>query len=359
MEQNEANNTEVNFTEYLTEILTENIIDDFSNSTENVTDNNNDESLISGSALTEGFLFFVILALYIIFKLNSFGYNQEQKNNVWYFLYMANNGTLIANGINILNIFDRNSDVLGEILNYGHCAMTSIIFFVGLCILLCKIKYSFSFFEPLFQFDTLCYLFGLIKFMWSLLGLTDPCCRINTITVTVYVDGHTEDNSCCVCIWNTFIYFLKRLSYVYSVIAFIIFFIFYFFIFIIAKLIYLLMINTCLKIKFQEYNENKQNVVNNNLQKLEHISNIQNNCINHPQNPGIISPILNNNIKSNFINNGQIIIPTQNNNLAPVINVQNGNVQIKNNNNSTNNNNFNEEKKLKKIDKRTKQKKSI
>jgi hypothetical protein len=157
---------------------------------------------------------------------------------------MANNGTLIANGINILNIFDSNSDVLGEILNYGPCAMASIIFLVGLCILLCKIKYSFSFFEPLFQFDTLCYLFGLIKFMWSLLGLTDPCCRINTITVTVYVDGHTEDNSCCVCIWNTFIYFLKRLSYVYSVIAFIIFFIFYFFIFIIAKLIYLLMINT-------------------------------------------------------------------------------------------------------------------
>ena len=52
MEQNEANNTEVNFTEYLTEILTENIIDDFSNSTENVTDNNNDESLISGSAIS-------------------------------------------------------------------------------------------------------------------------------------------------------------------------------------------------------------------------------------------------------------------------------------------------------------------
>ena len=130
MEQNETkNNSDDNYTEYLTEIFTENIMEDSTNTTENLTDNNNSE--ISGGALTGGFLFFCILALYIIFKLNSFGYNQEQKNNVWYFLYMANNGTLIANGINILNIFDPNSGVLGEILNYGPCALTCIIFLVG------------------------------------------------------------------------------------------------------------------------------------------------------------------------------------------------------------------------------------
>ena len=142
---------------------------------------------------------------------------------------MANNGTLIANGINILNIFDPNSDVLGEILNYGPCAATCIIFVIGSCILLCRLKCSIDFFESFFQFSTFSYLFNLIRFMWSLLGLTDPCCRINTIIVTTYADGHQEDNSCCVCMWNTFIFLLKRMSFFLSVIAFLIFLIFYFF----------------------------------------------------------------------------------------------------------------------------------
>ena len=80
MEQNETNNNKIdNFTEYLTEIFTENIEEDSSNTTGNLTDNNNN-SEISGGALTGGFFFFAILALYIISKLNSFGYDQEQKN---------------------------------------------------------------------------------------------------------------------------------------------------------------------------------------------------------------------------------------------------------------------------------------
>ena len=361
MEQNETkNNSDDNYTEYLTEIFTENIMEDSTNTTENLTDNNNSE--ISGGALTGGFLFFCILALYIIFKLNSFGYNQEQKNNVWYFLYMANNGTLIANGINILNIFDPNSGVLGEILNYGPCSATCIIFLVGSCILLCKLKCSFAFFESHFEFNTFCYLFGLIKFMWSLLGLTDPCCRINTVTVRVYADGHTEDDSCCVCIWNAFIYFLKRLSFVYSVIAFMIFFIFYFFIFLIAKLIYLLMIATCLKNKYQEYTgQINQNEVNNNANNQEIIPPVENNIL--VQNPSNIPPLQNNYFNRQY---RQVIPPIQNysipvnnnygnlnynnvnyinNNIQnqnPVINLQIGNIQI-NANNLENNDNYEEQ----------------
>ena len=345
MEQNETkNNSDDNYTEYLTEIFTENIMEDSTNTTENLTDNNNSE--ISGGALTGGFLFFCILALYIIFKLNSFGYNQEQKNNVWYFLYMANNGTLIANGINILNIFDPNSGVLGEILNYGPCALTCIIFLVGLCILLCKLKCSFAFFESHFEFNTFCYLFGLIKFMWSLLGLTDPCCRINTVTVRVYADGHTEDDSCCVCIWNAFIYFLKRLSFVYSVIAFMIFYIFYLFIFILAKLIYLLMITTCLKNKYQEYIEqiNQKNAIPENIPQIQNNNNYQNNYNSNDQIiiPMQNIPVNNNNYGNlNYNNNGNFI----NNNIQngnPVFNLQIGNIQI-NSNNLRNMNNNNEQ----------------
>ena len=345
MEQNETNSTDDNFTEYISEVFTENTIEDSSNTTGNLTDNDNN-SEISGGALTGGFLFFCILALYIIFKLNSFGYNQEQKNNVWYFLYMANNGTLIANGINILNIFDPNSGVLGEILNYGPCALTCIIFLVGLCILLCKLKCSFAFFESHFEFNTFCYLFGLIKFMWSLLGLTDPCCRINTVTVRVYADGHTEDDSCCVCIWNAFIYFLKRLSFVYSVIAFMIFYIFYLFIFILAKLIYLLMITTCLKNKYQEYIEqiNQKNAIPENIPQIQNNNNYQNNYNSNDQIiiPMQNIPVNNNNYGNlNYNNNGNCI----NNNIQngnPVFNLQIGNIQI-NSNNLRNMNNNNEQ----------------
>ena len=162
----------------------------------------------------------------------------------------------------------------------GH-VVHHVLFFLLDCVFYCKLKCSFAFFESYFEFNTFCYLFGLIKFMWSLLKLTDPCCRINTVIVTTYADGHTEDNSCCVCLWNAFIYFLKRLSFVYSVIAFMIFYIFYLFIFIIAKLIYLLMITTCLKKKYQEYIEqiNQNRVIPKNLPPMEINNNFQNNII--------------------------------------------------------------------------------
>ena len=88
------------------------------------------------------------------------------------------------------------------------------------------------FFESHFEFNIFCYLFGLIKFMWSLLGLTDPCCRINTVTVRVYADGHTEDDSCFCLYMECFYIFFKKIIFClfcYSFYEFLYFLLVYFY----------------------------------------------------------------------------------------------------------------------------------
>ena len=87
---------------------------------DNITDDKPEEEQDFGAELTAMFFIFLFMAIYILIRLNHFPeYIRERKNDLYVFLYFANNGTLIASGINIFNIFDPNSDILDQILNYG------------------------------------------------------------------------------------------------------------------------------------------------------------------------------------------------------------------------------------------------
>ena len=49
---------------------------------------------------------FCFMAFYIIARLNTFpDYIREKKNDLYTFIYFANNGTLIASGVNIINFY--------------------------------------------------------------------------------------------------------------------------------------------------------------------------------------------------------------------------------------------------------------
>ena len=206
--------------------------------TDNITDNQPKESDF-GAELTAGFIIFLFMAIYILIRLNHFREDiRNRKNDLYVFLYFANNGTLIASGINIFNFFDPNSDVLDQILNYGPLSLTSLIYVIGgLCFIVNLVKNNCDP-EQFFSCSQLCYIAKFPCFVWELIPLADYCCMCTTITTYYYEDGHTESDACCVCLWNLFIKFLKFISYVYSVIAFYIFYVIFIIGWLIAKLIY-------------------------------------------------------------------------------------------------------------------------
>ena len=186
----------------------------------NTTNDKPKEELDLGTELTAGLIIFCLTAIYIISRLNHFPeYIRERKYDLYVFLYFANNGTLIASGINIINIFDPKSDVLYQILNYTPLFFTSLIYIIGgILIIVHKVKSNCNP-EVFFSFDHLCEIAKLPCFIWDLIPLADYCCMCTVITTYHYEDGHTESDACCVCLWNLFIKLLKFISYVYSILS--------------------------------------------------------------------------------------------------------------------------------------------
>jgi hypothetical protein len=225
------------------------------------------------------------MAIYIISRLNQFPeYIRNRKYDLYTFMYFANNGTLIASGINIINIFDPNSDILGQILNYGPLTLTSLIYVIGGLCFIVKLAKNNCNPEQFFSCNHLGYIAKFPCFVWDLIPLADYCCMCTVITTYYYEDGHTESDACCVCLWNLFIKFLKFISYVYSIIAFYIFYVVFIIGWLIAKLIYQIVLS-CRK------NEN----------------NIPQEAINQPVDPNVINPpvipnVINPSVISNVIN---------------------------------------------------------
>ena len=84
----------------------------------NTTNDKHEEELDLGVELTAGLIIFCFMAIYIISRLNKFPKSIIEKKYYFYvFIYFANNGTLIASVINIIIIFNPNSDVIYQILN--------------------------------------------------------------------------------------------------------------------------------------------------------------------------------------------------------------------------------------------------
>ena len=208
------------------------------NVTENITNSEPKEKDL-GRELTACFVMFCFMAFYIIARLNTFpDYIREKKNDLYTFIYFANNETLIASGVNIINLFDPNSGVIDQVFNYGPLFPTSLIYLIGgLCFIVNLVKSNC---DPniFFSCGKLCSIAKLPCFVWSLIPLANNCCKCTTIITCIYEDGHVEDNACCVCIWNLIIKFLKFISYLYTLFSFYIFYVVFIIGWFIAKLIY-------------------------------------------------------------------------------------------------------------------------
>jgi hypothetical protein len=290
---------------------------------------------------------------------------RNRTDEVWKFMFFANNGILVASSVNVFNIKNL-------IIDSSPFALSTIVFIIG-CIYYiakycqtCSMEFAFKY----FQCDYLGELYKIPCFVWSLIGLTDPCCTSNTYTVTIYADGHTESNECCVRMWNCFIYVIKRLALIFSIVSFYIFLLFYFIFWLIAKSIYLLVLKC--KVEREENPEiykpqpqgninlgnnpininvinilgsrdeinneigqqpgvqtvtNNQNNINNNYNNTERNQNMNNDNINN------IYYDTNSNINNNNINDNNNINYDTNNNNNNILNV---NSHQNNNHNHTN-----------------------
>ena len=209
-----------------------------------------------GESLTVGFIIFISIAIYMLNRLHRIGQYEAYNKDFYFFLYMANNGTLIANGINIY-ILDKSSDKLDKILNYGPYWITSLIFILGSINLLIRLykNWSREYLRQHYSFSFFVYVFKLIPFVWKLIGITGWSCG--------YIP-YREHNTCLIFILNALIFYLKICSFLYTILSFSIFLIFYFMVWIIFKSNYEIIVFICFRENIQQNNRNNNNNDNNN-----------------------------------------------------------------------------------------------
>lgn len=231
------------------------------------------------------FVLFLILCLYIICEIKKIApekISEYLKDNIYRFIYMANSGfffTAICYSpmINDLSV------------GYLTLGVSGIIFVIGSIILLKNLirDTGFDCFTDFTIFDKLKNYFRIpCDYVWSFIGLTDPCCEVTTYTVNTYSDGSTFSTKNCVECWNGFVLIVKRVVLIISTIFFYIFLIYLTVIFLIIKLFYLLItqiIKCCQSCKTNNQNVNpnipSNDVIYSNNENLGNQQNLGNNGI--------------------------------------------------------------------------------
>jgi len=322
---------------------------DIEDNTYNNTTNGTSTSITEdpGSYLLAWFVIFFFIGLYMVCSMKKYPSISHRTDEVWKFMFFANNGILVASSVNVFNIKNL-------IIDSSPFALSTIVFIIG-CIYYiakycqtCSMEFAFKY----FQCDYLGELYKIPCFVWSLIGLTDPCCISNTYTVTIYADGHTESNECCMRMWNCFIYVIKRLALIFSIVSFYIFLLFYFIFWLIAKSIYLLVLKC--KVEREEnpeiYKPQPQgninlgnNPININVINILGSRDEINNEIG--QQPGVQTVTNNQNNINNNYNNTERNQNMNNDNINNIYYDTNNNINNNNDNNNinydTNNNNNN------------------
>ena len=325
-----------------------------------------------GTFLLAWFFIFFFMGLYIICVMKKYEETAKRTDDVWKFMFFANNGILVASFLNFLsfkNIFMDSSPF----------ALSFIVFCIGCVYYLCKFskncnnRYAYEY----FQYDKIREFFNLPCFILSLIGLTDPCCRSESYTVTTYADGHVESTECYMHCWNCFIYIFKRFAVIFSILSYYVFVIFYLIFWFIGKGIVTAVFN-CRGITIEQIypnvpnpeinpgiqqnignqviiNQNNANnifqgIPNNNFQVSEKMfnNNIPNYDMNMQNKIHPLDQMANNgeiseqnrfqNNAQNFINNQSCELPDKTQ-LEEAINRQNQNIESP----TQNNNNFNQE----------------
>ena len=164
------------------------------------------------------FFIFIIMGIYMICEMKKDPQLKEKTDDVWRFMFFANNGALISCIIEVLA-------EPGSIMNYSPLMVSCVFTAIGIIYYLIKFirNCNMEFASKYFDINYLIEIFKLPCFICSIIGLTGPCCRSDTYTVTLYADGHTEDNYCCVQICNCIIYIIKGFTLVLTLFAFYIF----------------------------------------------------------------------------------------------------------------------------------------
>lgn len=231
-----------------------------------------------GTFFLAWFFIYFLMGLYIICVLKKIPQVADKTDYVWKFMFFANNGILVASFFNFLsfkNILMDSSPFALSLIGFGiGCAYYIYKFTKN-----CNANYAYEYFE----YEKLSEFFNLPCFIWNLVGLTDPCCREDRVSIYIDSNGRLTDNSCCVCCWNWFITIMKRLATIFSIVSYYIFVLFYLVFWFAGKGI-LILIFKCKNIKVEDESaQNPENKTNPDIDQNQgnQVINNQNNLNNN------------------------------------------------------------------------------
>ena len=174
-----------------------------------------------GTFLLAWFFIFFFMGLYIICILKRFPAFEEKIYEIWKFMFFANNGILVASFVNMFSFKNLFMDSSPFVLSLIGCGI-GIVYYICKLSKNCSKRYAYEY----FQYEKIKELFNLPCIIFELIKLTDPCCMASP-TLTVNVFGYVESDICYVCVWNFFMFILKKLAVVFSMLSYYIFLIFY------------------------------------------------------------------------------------------------------------------------------------
>ena len=234
-----------------------------------------------GVYLISFFLVFFPMGVYMICEMKNYENTKNRTDDVWKFLFFANNGALLGSIIDIMisnnTIFKYTPFVLGAIGFVFGSILYSIHYIKE-----CNKEYASHFFSC----EKIRKWCELPCFILSFIHLTKECCIIKN------ENSNTDCAYCCICFWNIFIYFLKIITIFFTFISYYIFVLFLLIFWFIGFLIY--------NSKHNKQNNDK----NNNFRFQTSGNNVTE--INSTNNDGVNSTI------KNQLENAEAIIVIQN-----------------------------------------------
>ena len=225
------------------------------------------DALPENPAETIGLIFngtifiFILLSLYLICTVRRIVKKGEDKitPQVYKFIFLTNNGYIVVS----LSLYFFVGNEGDEPLFLYFFSLEAWICLVGVaCYIHKKCRNSGSNpTEDCISCDLLCDLLSLpCKYVWSLLPLTEDCCRCDTITETYYTDGSKSSDACIVVSFNLICKFLKIFS---LAIGTLVYYIFYLILFI--SISFCILIKCCINKNENSGNANGVNPTNTNI----------------------------------------------------------------------------------------------
>ena len=123
-----------------------------------------------GSYLLGWFIIFFFMGLYIACSMKNYPEISNRADDVYKFMFFANNGILVAASVNIF-------DIKNLIIDSSPFGLSALVFIIGCIYYICKYCQicTLQFADHYFDCDYLGELFKIPCFIWNLRVLSDPC----------------------------------------------------------------------------------------------------------------------------------------------------------------------------------------